>query len=332
MKKGENPTFLSQTPNKDEIYSLAIGRFDGLHLGHGAIFEHLGERSAVLIIENHHANLTPNRAKFAKIPLFFYEFKEIRALCVEDFIAKLRADFANLKQIVVGADFRFGRDRSGGVDELRASFGGEVCVVDEYKISGVAVHSAKIREFLSAGEIEKANKFLGRNYEICGQIVRGAGLGKRELFATINADINGYFLPKNGVYATFVRILGKNLGVSVFTPARKNFDDKSGENLDKFSQISGGNFGWFWGATFIGNRLSVDGKFAIETHVLADESGRKINADFWQNLGDIVGLNLEIRFVKFIRENIKFSNLSALKAQISRDFDEIKAVLQSEKC
>ena len=176
MKKGENPTFLSQTPNKDEIYSLAIGRFDGLHLGHGAIFAHLGERSAVLVIENHHANLTPNRAKFAKIPLFFYEFKEIRALCVGDFIAKLRADFTNLKQIVVGADFRFGRDRSGGVDELRASFGGEVCVVDEYKISGVAVHSAKIREFLSAGEIEKASKFLGRNYEICGQIVRGAGL------------------------------------------------------------------------------------------------------------------------------------------------------------
>lgn len=328
MKKGENPTFLSQTPNKDEIYSLAIGRFDGLHLGHGAIFAHLGERSAVLIIENHHANLTPNRSKFAKIPLFFYEFKEIRALCVGDFIAKLRADFTNLKQIVVGADFRFGRDRSGGVDELRASFGGEVCVVDEYKISGVAVHSAKIREFLSAGEIEKASKFLGRNYEICGQIVRGAGLGKRELFATINADINGYFLPKNGVYATFVRILG----ISVFTPARKNFDDKSGENLDKFSQISGDNFGWFWGATFIGNRLSVDEKFAIETHVLADESGRKINADFWQNLGDIVGLNLEIRFVKFIRENIKFSDLSALKAQISRDFDEIRAVLQSEKC
>lgn len=328
MKKGENPAFLSQTPNKDEIYSLAIGRFDGLHLGHGAIFEHLGERSAVLIIENHHANLTPNRAKFAKIPLFFYEFKEIRALCVEDFIAKLRADFANLKQIVVGADFRFGRDRSGGVDELRASFGGEVCVVDEYKISGVAVHSAKIREFLSAGEIKKANTFLGRNYEICGQVVRGAGLGKRELFATINADINGYFLPKNGVYATFVRILG----ISVFTPARKNFDDKSGENLDKFSQISGDNFGWFWGATFIGNRLSIDEKFAIETHVLADESGRKINADFWQNLGDIVGLNLEIRFVKFIRENIKFSDLSALKAQISRDFDEIRAVLQSEKC
>ena len=328
MKKGENPTFLSQTPNKDEIYSLAIGRFDGLHLGHGAIFEHLGERSAVLIIENHHANLTPNRSKFAKIPLFFYEFKEIRALCVEDFIAKLRADFANLKQIVVGADFRFGRDRSGGVDELRASFGGEVCVVDEYKISGVAVHSAKIREFLSAGEIEKANKFLGRNYEICGQIVRGAGLGKRELFATINADTNGYFLPKNGVYATFVRILG----ASVFTPARKNFDDKSGENLDKFSQISGDNFGWFWGATFIGNRLSVDGKFAIETHVLADENGRKIDTDFWQNLGDIVGLNLEIRFVKFIRENIKFSDLSALKAQISRDFDEIRAVLQSKKC
>lgn len=323
MKKGENPTFLSQTPNKDEIYSLAIGRFDGLHLGHGAIFAHLGERSAVLVIENHHANLTPNRAKFAKIPLFFYEFKEIRALCVGDFIAKLRADFTNLKQIVVGADFRFGRDRSGGVDELRASFGGKVCVVDEYKISGVAVHSAKIREFLSAGEIEKANKFLGRNYEICGQIVRGAGLGKRELFATINADINCYFLPKNGVYATFVRILG----ISVFTPARKNFDDKSGENLDKFSQISGDNFGWFWGATFIGNRLSVDEKFAIETHVLADESGRKINADFWQNLGDIVGLNLEIRFVKFIRENIKFSDLSALKAQISRDFDEIRAVL-----
>lgn len=328
MKKGENPAFLLQTPNKDEIYSLAIGRFDGLHLGHGAIFAHLGERSAVLIIENHHANLTPNRAKFAKIPLFFYEFKEIRALCVGDFIAKLRADFANLKQIVVGADFRFGRNRSGGVDELRASFGGEVCVVDEYKISGVAVHSAKIREFLSAGEIKKANTFLGRNYEICGQVVRGAGLGKRELFATINADINGYFLPKNGVYATFVRILG----ISVFTPARKNFDDKSGENLDKFSQISGDNFGWFWGATFIGNRLSIDEKFAIETHVLADESGRKINADFWQNLGDIVGLNLEIRFVKFIRENIKFSDLSALKAQISRDFDEIRAVLQSEKC
>ena len=62
------------------------------------------------------------------------------------------------------------------------------------------------------------------------------------------------------------------------------------------------------------------------------KAGEKINADFWQNLGDIVGSNLEIRFVKFIRENIKFSNLSALKAQISRDFDEIRAVLQSEKC
>jgi len=265
---------------KSEVKSLAIGRFDGLHLGHFAILRALDENGAALVIKTGNSVLTPNREEFLEIPCFYYDLSAIRTMSASEFVALLKRDFPNLRKIAVGFDFRFAHNRSAGISELKSLFDGEIYAVDEFKIDGVGVHSKKIKEFLSTGNLALAAKFLGRNYSVKGVQIRGQGLGSKELFATLNLDTSPYFLPKNGVYATIFRD-GKNSYKSV---------------------------------TFIGIRETTDTKFSVETHILDD---------FKTCAGEIFTLE----FIKFIRENRKFENLTALKNQISNDIKSAKKAL-----
>jgi len=213
-----------------KINSLAVGGFDGVHLAHQKLFEKLSN-GGVLIIEKN-SSLTPKKARceYIKHPCFFYNLDEIKHLTKDEFIKKLKNDFPHLKKIVVGYDFKFGKNRQGNPESFKSEF--EVEVVDEIKIDNISIHSSTIREYLKNGEIKTANKLLNHTYKIKGTQIKGQGLGKKEFVPTINLDIKKYFIPKEGVYKTT-------------TNNKKSI-------------------------TFIGKRASTDNKFAIETHFLED--------------------------------------------------------------
>jgi len=257
------------------VKAIAIGGFDGMHVGHQQLFEAVGEEGGVLVIETGYANLTPQRARehHSHLPIFFYALEDIRHLDAEGFIQKLLLEFPQLEKIVVGYDFHFGKDRCYNFDDLRELFDGEVVVVDEVKVDDDSVHSHKIRAKLQLGDIKAANHFLGYNYTIIGSKVQGQGLGKKELFATINIEAKGYLLPKEGVYVTTARL----------------------DNEEHYHPA----------VSFIGHRVTTDGTFAVETHVLDGE------------VGDVEKLRLS--FVDFIRPNQKFESLEALKDAIAKD-------------
>ncbi len=221
--------------------AIAIGGFDGMHIGHQHLFDELGDNGAILAIETGYANLTPGRERehFTHHPLVYYPLDGIRHLDGEGFIARLQEQFPFLEKIVVGYDFHFGKDRRYSFNELKQLFDGEVIIVEEVKIADDSVHSHKIRAKLKLGEIEDANRFLGHNYTIRGNVVKGQGLGKKELYPTINMKIEGYLLPQEGVYATLARLDGEEH----YHPA----------------------------VSFLGHRITTDGSFAVETHIFGEE-------------------------------------------------------------
>ena len=224
---------------KDKVDSIAIGVFDGFHLGHQELLKRLTPNGAVLIVYKEKANITPSftRERFTDYPCVFMKFSSIKDLDCNEFVSLLIGEFPSLKKIVVGYDFKFGANRACDIYDLKQIFTGKIEVVDEFFIDGISVHSSKIREFIKNGEIKKANRFLGREYSIVGNVIKGQGLGKKELFPTLNINIKKYIMPKNGVYATRTKIDGI-LYASV---------------------------------TFIGIRESTDGNFACETYVIDEE-------------------------------------------------------------
>ena len=218
------------------------------------------------------------RQEYTKYPIFYYDLEDIKALDGADFIEMLKNDFKNLKKIVVGFDFCFGKNRAYRTQDLKKIFDGEVVVIPEIKLNNFPVHSRYIREFLLNGDIEKANSFLGKEYKIFGKHIVGQGLGKKEFVATINLNVNEFLLPQSGVYIT-----------------------KTIVNDIEYNSVS-----------FLGHRGSTDGKFAVETHILNQE-----------NI-EIKDENVQIKFIRRIRENRKFDNFLELKNQILKDIDIAK--------
>jgi len=218
--------------------AIAIGGFDGMHIGHQKLFEALGESGAIVVIETGYANLTPKKERqhYTHYPLLYLELEEIRHFEGEEFIRYLLEFFPKLEKIVVGYDFHFGKNRKYSHQDLQKLFNGELIVVKEVTYHGDSVHSHKIRAKLQIGDIKGANAFLGHNYTIKGDLVTGQGIGKKELVATINIEANAYLFPKEGVYATLTQI-----------------DDE-----EHFHPS----------VSFVGHRESTDGSFAIESHIL----------------------------------------------------------------
>jgi riboflavin kinase/FMN adenylyltransferase len=255
--------------------AIAIGGFDGMHIGHQHLFNALGAHGTIVVIETGYANLTPKREreKFSHYPIMYIELDDIRHLSGEEFITLLKDRFPNLHKIVVGYDFHFGKNRKYSFEELKTLFDGEVVVIDEVTHEGDSVHSHKIRAKLQIGDIKGANTFLGHNYTIRGEHVTGQGIGKKELVATINITASGYLTPKEGVYVTLTRI-----------------------NDEEHYHPS---------VSFVGHRVTTDGSFAIESHILDGEVLCKDKAS--------------ISFVSYIRGNEKFESLAELKKAIRKD-------------
>ncbi len=222
--------------DKKNIDSIAIGGFDGMHIAHQELFKNLGINGAVVCIETGYANLTPKkyRQEYSKYPVYYYVLENIKKLEAKEFLKLLKEEFVNLKKIVVGFDFCFGKNRAYNINDLKELFSGEVVVIEEIKIDDYPVHSRYIREFIKSGDIKRANLFLGKDYKIYGYAIKGQGIGKKDFVPTINLRVDEFLLPSSGVYITKTVVDG-NLYNSV---------------------------------SFIGNRETTDNKFAIETHIL----------------------------------------------------------------
>jgi riboflavin kinase/FMN adenylyltransferase len=264
---------------KNDITSIAIGGFDGMHLAHQELFKKLDDNGAIVVIETGYANLTPkaHRAKYTKYPLFYYPLEEIKHLQAQEFIDILNEEYPQLKRIVVGFDFKFGSKAKGKTDTLKELFEGEVIVIDEFTYNGEAIHSRVIRNLLSTGDIPKATTFLNKKYQIEGSAIQGQGLGKKQFVPTINISCDEFLVPCEGIYATYTTV-----------------------NEQKYLS-----------ATFIGHRVTTDGKYAIETHII-DEDLDEINS------------HIKIEFLEKIRDNKKFEVFKDLQNQILEDINNIK--------
>lgn len=286
---------------------LAIGFFDGVHLGHQQIIrqtisdarQHDGTPLALTFDKHPNAIVAPEKTP----PLIYslpQKLRTIQALGVEDillirfdkqfsqqsgedFIRGLTRDFRKIHSICVGANFVFGHKRGGNVALLK-TLGGEfhfhVHGLSAVSLDGRAVSSTRIREAVRAGNIDDASQMLGRPYAICGRVVVGDKLGRTLGFPTANLDAAGLVLPPNGVYSAVTRLSGVLYRV----------------------------------ALNIGTRPTVaDGRqLRVEAHLL----------DF---NGDVYGQELEIEIGEKLRDEKKFNSPGELKEQISRDVAAVQA-------
>ncbi len=288
---------------------IAIGNFDGVHLGHQTIFKMLVKKadqmngtSIVCTFEPHPLRiiaperapklLTPFKEKINLIKAsgvdivicvnFTKEFAHIKA---ENFAEEVLCKTLGAKEIYIGSNYRFGKGRKGSSEllkEMGKECGFKVSVIDEIQLNGSSISSSRIRTLIARGRIEEASKFLGRNYTVMGIVIEGAKRGK-SLFNTPTANIATFneLLPKDGVYAVTVDLDGKIYGGAANIGYKPTFEEK---------------------------------KFSFEVHILGFD-------------GNLVGKTLRVDFIKRIRDEIKFSSVDNLKQQMTKDINEIKLAL-----
>ena len=213
---------------KSNIEVTCIGAFDGLHKGHLELIKKTKDVNnnfqivtfseiPKIYFNNDLKPLLDNEKrinifrKFKPTNLIYLKFNEINKLSSEEFLNLLKGNLKT-KKIVVGKDFKFGKNRSGDVNNIINYFGKEnVILLPDYLIDNEKVSSTKIREYLDLGNIEKANKFLGRKYELSGLVVKGLKLGSKIGFPTANLKLHyDLYLPKFGVYGISCNIDNKS--------------------------------------------------------------------------------------------------------------------------
>ena len=225
---------------------LAIGVFDGVHRGHQAVISTSADHAratsgtpVVVTFDPHPEKvlrpvaaphlLTATEHKIALIRALGVEHlliisfdKQFAATEPEDFVEKLVAHSKPLREICVGHEWSFGKNRRGNLDLLKrlgAKSNFDVVGIPPVKINGAVVSSTAIREAIEKGDLTKAAEMLGREYTILGTVTRGDNLGKKIGFPTANLSAHSEQFPPNGVYAAEARIEGElrrgviNLGV-----------------------------------------------------------------------------------------------------------------------
>jgi riboflavin kinase/FMN adenylyltransferase len=230
---------LDSYPVKSTKSVVTIGSFDGVHVGHQSILKKIisysksnNYESLVLTFFPHPRmvlqgddtikllNTIEEKSKlFSNIGLnnlIIHPFdKEFSRLTAEEFVKNILVEKLNVQKIIIGHDHRFGRNRSANIEDLIAfgeKYNFEVEQISAQEISEISVSSTKIRKFLSEGEVETSNKFLGYPYFITGKVVKGNQIGRTINFPTANIEIaEGYkLIPKNGVYIVSCNIENVN--------------------------------------------------------------------------------------------------------------------------
>lgn len=237
----------------DKPTVVTIGVYDGVHLGHLSIIKRCIERAekirgasvvitfepmplALLAPDEAPQRITTLSQKVAYMEqlgidvLLVARFDErFAAMSPSEFIDVVLSEKLNAKVVVVGSDFRFGRNRSGDVEFLRRYLspkGVEVEAVEQVEIDGLPVSSTRIRKLLDSGNIEAAAKLLGRYPVVEGTVVAGRRRGKKLGFATANVDVeNSGAVPKSGVYAGFALIDAEKLPAVIDIGTSPTFRD-----------------------------------------------------------------------------------------------------------
>ncbi len=220
-------TNLSEVTGFKKNTAVAIGNFDGVHLGHKKILEYLkktaGEndlKSVVLTFSPHPEKffnkdkfllIQPYKEKLNMISRFQVETavalpfdKKLSLFSPEQFIEKILIDSLHCKFIVVGSNFRFGKNRKGDVKQLRKiakKHHIKLHSIPQVSLHGEIISSSKIRTLLLNGDIEKANRFLGHPYKLSGRVIRGSSRGRRIGFPTANLRPDNNIIPQ-GVFIT----------------------------------------------------------------------------------------------------------------------------------
>ena len=205
-----------------EPITLAIGNFDGLHLGHQNLIEttknYKDTKSAVMTFYPHPMSVITNKLlpilmdisdkeralKTMDIDYFFVvEFtKAFSKLDKDEFIQWLIT--LNVKRIVVGRDFKFGHKGSGTTTDLEKHF--ELILMDDLLYKNTRISTTYIKLLLEQGDMKLAKKLLNKSYSIHGEVIHGDKVGKMIGYPTANIDYKNHFLPKIGVYAVRVQI------------------------------------------------------------------------------------------------------------------------------
>jgi riboflavin kinase/FMN adenylyltransferase len=295
--------------------AMAIGNFDGVHLGHQALFA-AARRDAqgsacALTFEPHPARLlAPDYAP----PLICERprKRELIAACgITDLIEQtFDARFAatdpmrfvemvvetSVAEVVIGHDFTYGKGRAGTVETLREALGERnvrLHLVPPVAVNGVVCSSTKVREFVLEGRVEAANMLLGRPFDLEGEVVRGVGRGRKLGWPTANIRTQNELLPAVGVYAVRARLVpdgpplagAANLGLNpTFRPD---------------VALAG---------------AAGQPPLSLEVYLL----------EFDQ---DIYGRRLRVEFVHRLREERRFPGVEALKAQITNDVAQARRLL-----
>jgi riboflavin kinase/FMN adenylyltransferase len=309
MKIIDNLESITQ-PFKNAV--ITIGNFDGVHIGHQALFHEVIEKAdaidgtsiamtfdphpiRVLQKNNNPPLITLIEQKTELIERSGMEVlicipftKQFASLTAEDFIKSLLVDKIGMKAIIVGGDYTFGKNREGNLAVLKSfasQLGYEVIVADWIKAAqnvSDRISSTKIRELVMTGNLEPASKMLGRHYQIRGRVVKGRDRGGKLLgIPTANINLQDELCPKTGIYAVTVEYnhrIYKGVANIGYSPT---FDDN---------------------------------EFTVEVHLL----------DFTENIYDE---KIRVNFIERIRDEKKFADISELKEQINQDIKAAGKIL-----
>lgn len=293
---------------------LTSGTFDGVHLGHQKIIQHVidlkkctPKAQTVVLTYHPHPRLVlfPDQKDLKLLTtleekIILLEDLGIDHLCVipftkkfaetssENFIKKIIQQKLQTRQFVIGYDHRFGKNREGGFEYLKENedrFGFKVEEISRQDIEENAISSTRIRKALFEGDVETANELLGYEFSITGKVVKGKQIGRTIGYPTANLKLEDKhkLIPKQGIYA--VRVYHK--------------------------------YEYYGGMLSIGVRPTI-GKNLKQT----------IEVNIFDFDKDIYDKNITLQFVKFLREEEKYNSLDELKIQLARDKEESLEVLK----
>jgi riboflavin kinase/FMN adenylyltransferase len=287
---------------------LTLGNFDGVHLGHQAIFKKVVERaqevhgtSVAFTFEPHPLKvLAPERSP-RLLNTFHGKMKLIECLGIqvvicadftrefaeqnpEEFAKRVLVEGIGVKEVYVGYDYAFGRGREGSIESLRRmgqAFGFLVGVVEAVQVDGAVVSSSRVRDLVSNGSVDEVVRYLGRYYSIEGNVVHGENRGHTLGFPTANIQSSNELVPSHGVYAVRALVGGRTIEGVASLGVRPTF----------------------------GN-----GPLSIEVFLFDYD-------------GDLYGKHLEVAFIKRLRGEEKFEDADALVSQIRKDVERAREVL-----
>ena len=304
MKKGSPLTFVDLATGEvcekpDASLVIAIGNFDGVHLGHRKLISEAvkraemlpgGTKSGVFFFEmppadyfsdcppEHISSVTEKLTLFSALGVRYAivcDFAQVKDLSPDEFIALLRGK-CSCTWAICGFNFRFGRGGKGSADTIKEYFGERALVIDAVRTDdGEVISSSRIRKLVKDGQIEEANRLLGRPFALEGEVLHGKALGRKLGVPTVNMNFEDKMLiPKTGVYVSVAKLGGKA----------------------------------FPAVTNIGARPSVEtgGAINCETHLLGYS-------------GDVYGERIRIELLLRIRDEKKFSSEEELKGAIEAD-------------